>query len=197
MTMICFTESTVGETEWHSQRYGSLGLGFTREFIFQNHGRPVAYFDREVRSPFFKTLLKVLRAAKKSGSPEVEHYLDALCAQFKAYKTQVVGNLQHDRPVPRSRVPRVPEESHDLFIRFGGPITNLEDREWRILHSERITGPVQRLKIEAGKLALVVSPDRVILSLALREPRIVKKLQPKGSPAVCIISRDMLPSISG
>ena len=195
--MICFTESAGGETAWHAQRFGSLGLGFTRKFVFQNHGRPVVYFDRQVQSPFLTTLLKVLRAAKKSGSAGIVDSLNALCAQFKAYKMRVVRNLQPDRPVPRSRIPRVTEESHDLFIRFGGPRTNLEDREWQILHSERVTEPVQRLRFEAGELALVVLPDHATLSLALSEPQIVEKLQPKGGPDVCLISRDMLPSISG
>lgn len=195
--MICFTESTAGETDWHAERYGSLGLGFTRKFIFQNHGRPVAYFDRQRTSPFLKTLLKVLRAGRKSGSPDDKHHLDILCAHFKAYKMPIVKKAQGGSSAALPRVPRVTEEGDDLHIRFGGPRTNLEDREWRILQPERIAEPAQRLKFEAGELALVVLPDHATLSLALKEPKIVEKLHPKGRPAVCLVSREMLPSIAG
>jgi abortive phage resistance protein AbiGi (putative antitoxin) len=40
----CFTELKLSESRRHAKRYGRLGIGVKRPFLFQRSGRPVAYF---------------------------------------------------------------------------------------------------------------------------------------------------------
>jgi hypothetical protein len=40
---ICFTEIRLSQAQTHADRYGKLGIGFTRDFIMNKGGRPVIY----------------------------------------------------------------------------------------------------------------------------------------------------------
>ena len=40
----CFTELRLSESRRHAALYGRLGIGVKRPFLFQRHGRPLAYF---------------------------------------------------------------------------------------------------------------------------------------------------------
>jgi hypothetical protein len=40
----CFTELKLSESRRHAARYGRLGIGVKRPFLFQRFGRPLAYF---------------------------------------------------------------------------------------------------------------------------------------------------------
>lgn len=40
----CFTELKLSESRRHAARYGRLGIGVKRKFVFDRHGRPLAYF---------------------------------------------------------------------------------------------------------------------------------------------------------
>ena len=40
----CFTELRLSESRRHAARYGRLGIGVKRPFLFKRFGRPVAYF---------------------------------------------------------------------------------------------------------------------------------------------------------
>jgi hypothetical protein len=40
----CFTELKLSESRRHAVRYGRLGIGVKRPFVFQRLGRPMAYF---------------------------------------------------------------------------------------------------------------------------------------------------------
>ncbi|MHB1349913.1 MAG: abortive infection system antitoxin AbiGi family protein [Desulfobulbaceae bacterium] len=39
----CFTEIRLSQADQHAERFGRLGIGFTREFIMGKGGRPVIY----------------------------------------------------------------------------------------------------------------------------------------------------------
>lgn len=39
----CFTEIRLSQAHQHAERFGRLGIGFTREFIIEKGGRPVIY----------------------------------------------------------------------------------------------------------------------------------------------------------
>ena len=54
----CFTELKLSESRKHARRYGRLGIGLKRPFLFQRSGRPLAYFGFGKDSDndkFFKT----------------------------------------------------------------------------------------------------------------------------------------------
>src|SRR6266542_6844878 len=46
---ICLTEIRLSQAKDHSDRYGKLGIGFTREFIANKGGRPVMYTPWEAK----------------------------------------------------------------------------------------------------------------------------------------------------
>src|SRR5687768_5529321 len=41
---LCFTELKLSESRRHAHRYGRLGIGVKRPFVFFRHGRPLTYF---------------------------------------------------------------------------------------------------------------------------------------------------------
>lgn len=46
----CFTELKLSESRRHACRYGRLGIGVKRPFLFERSGRPMAYFGFRVTS---------------------------------------------------------------------------------------------------------------------------------------------------
>lgn len=40
----CFTELKISESRKHAKQYGRLGIGVKRPFVFERHGRPLAYY---------------------------------------------------------------------------------------------------------------------------------------------------------
>ena len=45
ITRTCFTELKVSESRKHARKYGRLGIGVKRRFLFERSGRPVAYYQ--------------------------------------------------------------------------------------------------------------------------------------------------------
>jgi hypothetical protein len=43
LVRICFTEIRLSQAQSHADRYGRLGIGFSRDFIMNKGGRPVIY----------------------------------------------------------------------------------------------------------------------------------------------------------
>ena len=42
---VCFTELKLSESRTHARRYGRLGIGVKRPYLFKRYGRPLAYLD--------------------------------------------------------------------------------------------------------------------------------------------------------
>jgi hypothetical protein len=54
---VCFTELKLSESRNHARRYGRLGIGVKRPFLFARFGRPVAYFGFHIaiqKDPFLR-----------------------------------------------------------------------------------------------------------------------------------------------
>ena len=45
ISRVCFTEIKLSQARRHAERYGSVGIGVSREFILQNYGNPVFYME--------------------------------------------------------------------------------------------------------------------------------------------------------
>lgn len=43
---VCFTELRLSHSRTHAKRYGRLGIGVKRPFVFERGGRPVTYYGR-------------------------------------------------------------------------------------------------------------------------------------------------------
>ena len=54
---VCFTELKLSESRNHARRYGRLGIGVKRSYLFDRFGRPVAYFGFHIainKDPFLR-----------------------------------------------------------------------------------------------------------------------------------------------
>ena len=54
---LCFSELRLSESRTHAKRYGRLGIGVKRAYLFSRFGRPVAYFGFHVqvqKDPFLR-----------------------------------------------------------------------------------------------------------------------------------------------
>lgn len=54
---VCFTELKLSESRTHAKRYGRLGIGVKRPYLFSRFGRPLAYFgfhETNQNDPFLK-----------------------------------------------------------------------------------------------------------------------------------------------
>lgn len=54
---VCFTELKLSESRTHAKRYGRLGIGVKRPYLFSRFGRPLAYFgfhEKNQNDPFLK-----------------------------------------------------------------------------------------------------------------------------------------------
>ena len=60
----CFTELKLSESRSHAKRYGRLGIGLKRKFLFDRFGRPLAYFgfgQASSNDKFLETCARELR----------------------------------------------------------------------------------------------------------------------------------------
>lgn len=192
---VCSTGLIVGESDLHAQSHGSIEFGFTRKFVSKNQERPVVYRNRLKQAGFTRSVINLLRAARGSSSKTVRNDVDQIVAVMKSYDMPSATKTDVQPSLPNVNPRKVPDPDDHLRIRFGGLRKKLEDREWRIVLKGPPTKTFQHLEFAAGQLALLVLPDHQTLSLALNEPKIVRKLYPEGRPAVCVTSCDMLPSI--
>jgi len=55
---LCFTEIRLSQAENHSQKYGKLGVGFSREYILDRSGRPVIYIPFEAENSLLEESLR-------------------------------------------------------------------------------------------------------------------------------------------
>jgi hypothetical protein len=60
---VCFTELKLSQSRVHAKRYGRLGIGVKRPYLFKRLGRPLAYFGFNTRTqndPFLKACVNDL-----------------------------------------------------------------------------------------------------------------------------------------
>ena len=61
---VCFTELKLSESRNHARRYGRLGIGVKRPYLFARFGRPLAYFGFHIaiqNDPFLKACANDLK----------------------------------------------------------------------------------------------------------------------------------------
>lgn len=56
----CFTELRISLARQHAKKFGRLGIGVKRPFLFDRGGRPVVYYDEGKYDPFFEECKKNL-----------------------------------------------------------------------------------------------------------------------------------------
>jgi len=85
----CFTELRLSQARIHAKRYGRLGIGLKRPFVFQRGGRPVIYYGPKrhqkydtflkncAQSLTDKSLLHYFKAMNSSDEPNYDFYAES------------------------------------------------------------------------------------------------------------------------
>jgi hypothetical protein len=58
LVRLCFSEIRLSQTRGHANKYGKLGIGFTRKFIINRGGRPAIYIPFEAKIGLLDESLK-------------------------------------------------------------------------------------------------------------------------------------------
>jgi hypothetical protein len=64
---LCFTEIRLSQAEKHAERYGKLGIGFTRDFIMNKGGRPVIYIPYKADGRLLEDSIKSVYEKSKDN----------------------------------------------------------------------------------------------------------------------------------
>jgi hypothetical protein len=152
LVRICFTEIRLSQAEVHANRYGRLGIGFSRDFIANKCGRRVLYVPYEKAGGFLEQRIK-FTWKKSKGNPELQKSLKWLFAFCK--------------PMSNGK----PEDSPDY-------INHYEEMEWRLVHGESLdlSGTfksvghrIHRVEFHPSDVKLIVLPDEQTKRLVLND----------------------------
>lgn len=158
----CFTELKLSESRKHARRYGRLGIGLKRGFVFARHGRPVAYFpsahDMEwVRKDMF------LRECAGKIEPQMMHFFQPMNSEDKlnydlysesewriVFRKEMLGRSKSGE-VDRAVDPRDPNSESSSYLQSLGL-----DRQSKL----KYLVPVD------GWLAVIIYPSLAIKAMA-------------------------------
>jgi len=151
LVRICFTEIRLSQAQIHADRYGKLGIGFTRDFIMKKGGRPVIYvtYDEKGNDCLLEDSIRIVHQ-KSSDNPEIHRSAKWIMAHVKRMSDK---------------------NGYDFY----------EEMEWRLVYDESSTHftkdeteGIHRLKIEASDIKVIIFPDEVTKQQSLGDEFIRK-----------------------
>lgn len=133
---LCFTEIRLSQAQIHAERYGKLGIGFTRDFIMDKGGRPVIYIPHKTKDGGRLLEDSIRNVYEKSkGNEEIHRSSIWIMAHVK-------------------RMSNGKEEDY------------YEEMEWRLVYDESSTyftkgegNNVYRLQFKANDIRVIIFPD--------------------------------------
>ena len=149
---ICFTEIRLSQAQTHADRYGRLGIGFTRDFIMNKGGRPVIYIPYEA----------------KAGSRILE---DSIKNVYE--KSENSEEIHRSSKWIMAHVKRMSNGNSDDYY---------EELEWRLVQDESSNNKpftdegngVHRLKFAAHDIKVIIFPDEDTKQRSLKDDDIRK-----------------------
>ena len=150
----CFTEWPVGESLPHTTRYGRLGLGFPRRFVFERGGHPLIYVrgilsgDQYTRNLLtLKEFLSDDRLVGIFGEEKINDHQRRLdyITHFAKWsrippipgskaKARLVGYFEARRRREKSAMSKDEVEEINFERSYGQRQELLEEREWRVVY---------------------------------------------------------------
>ena len=204
----CFTEWSLDLSRPHTTRYGRLGLGFPKLFVLQRGGQPVTYVRDLRRGDPYTAALVAIETAFQSGEvpgksarqlETLRQHFDYLTHFSKRIRKQPRPHARRPKPAPAKKPRAMPRDASPFERRFGGCLHYLEEREWRIVHDEKLAKhfargpkdgpPSYYVPFRTGEhLFTVVLPDNDTVSRALRRHKIRNALFPSDRPHATVLS---------
>ncbi len=164
LVRICFTEIRLSQARTHAERYGKLGIGFTRDFIMNKGGRPVIYIPFEVRKDGhgLENLIGTVYD-KSAGDDEIHKSTKWIMAHVKRMSNG---------------------KGEDYY----------EEMEWRLVHDEspkdrHFIGKghgVYRMKFAIRDIKVIIFPDEGTKQLAMKND-IIKKYISEHMPMMATL----------
>ena len=208
-----FTEQAAGDTEGHWQRYGRMGFGFSKRFIFKCGGRPVIYAGG-AHDPVLASVTAIRRTLAKEFKEghKIRREFETLARFIKG--TALPPKLPDEtepKPIEPpaqtkaakkgkgvTRTDREDEMIHEFPDEK--PIRFLREREWRLLqrdNSDQLWRTDADESIwftpEAGRdLQLIIMPSNQLLQRAYEKDEIRLRLKGKSGVAAQLISAQAL-----
>jgi hypothetical protein len=156
---LCFTEIRLSQAQTHAERYGKLGIGFTRDFIMNKGGRPVIYlpFEEELDG----------RLLEDSIGSSYENSKDN-----KEVHKSLKWIIAHVKRMSNGKSPN----SKDYVDYY-------EEMEWRLVYDESPNNKhftkgeangIRRLKFKANDIEVIIFPDEEIRQMSLKNDFIRK-----------------------
>lgn len=203
--MVCFTELALKECIAHATRYGKMGLAFTKRFVLDNGGQPVAYIRDRRKSPFVSNLKLLLNGKLKKSERE---RLELMACYIKNMEKSSRTTGAHAKKLTQKSVKKAAKKTARKRIvdpykrQTGRTLHHLEEAEWRmvaqqgslpkktrLVQNTEGSGPSYFLPYKSGiELVAIIFPNNKIFSRAMKDPQIVSSLFPGERPPVNLIS---------
>ncbi|MFH1233765.1 MAG: abortive infection system antitoxin AbiGi family protein [Patescibacteria group bacterium] len=151
---VCFTEIKLTQTEKHAKHYGSLGIGFNRNFVLEREGNPVFYVQNGDKGHIIENLV-VLRdsmnvpSAKKDELEIILGYLKGMSCTNETelkYYDEMEWRIVH-------------------IDRLTGANNYIYDNGEKTKDGKNIF----RLKLKPEDIQLIIFPDNETKRLALKD----------------------------
>ena len=150
---ICFTEIRLSQAETHAERYGKLGIGFTRDFIMKKGGRPVIYipYKAEADGRLLEDSIKNVYV-KSEDNKQIHRSAQWIMAHVKRMSNG---------------------KGEDYY----------EEMEWRLVYDESPKNKhftkdkgkgIYRLKFVASDIKVIIFSDEDIKKMSLKDETIRK-----------------------
>lgn len=126
VSRICFTELKLSNSRTHAKKYGRLGVGLKRPFVFRHGGRPVTYYGRQkyMENDFFlkncaenlgdKSLLHYFKAMNSSdGQPNYDFYAESEWRVIYTNDSKIVNPRLNSNPELTQYFASLPDTAKD------------------------------------------------------------------------------------
>ncbi len=177
--MTCFTEIKLSATHRHTERYGCLGFGFSRDFVIERCGLPVQYVSGE-DDPIVGNFSALWDLLKR---PNVREQLS--CEEFGLAMNGIIINIGFIKNMSECKFPQ--------------DFKYLDEAEWRIIHTYRRekegklidTGgnmPFYKIPFKPCDLKVLILPDAQTRQQALSDLDILKWFgEPPDFPIIATV----------
>jgi hypothetical protein len=146
LVRICFTEIRLSQAQTHAERYGKLGIGFTRNFVMNRGGRPVIYIPYDAKDDGRLLEDSIRNVHEKSYDNEEIH-------------RSSIWIMAH--------VKRMSNETNEDY--YG-------EMEWRLVYDEKSThftsceaNSGYRLQFEPSDIKVIIFPDENVKHQSLSD----------------------------
>ena len=154
--MICFTEIHIHETMQHTREYGTLGIGFKRNFLLELGASPVFYVLSASKGIVNTNITQI----RSLVCPAYYPALDVILAYFKPMNKPDESALEHY------------EEHEWRIVEAGDGIPLPEQFQWVYLAN----GQRRRtLRFKPEDVAVIIFPDAETRATALSDPKLADR----------------------